>query len=310
MNNNTKVMITGVRGLVGSALLELLKNEGYINIIPVGRQECNLVDQKQTLEFIQDQKPDYIFHSAARVYGIMGNMCNKGLSFYDNAMININVVHGAYLAGIKKLTVMGTGCVYPYPSPSLPLKEEMIFSGRPHASENSYAQAKRAMLAMCEAYQESYDLDWAYIISCNLFGPNDKFDTEFGHVVPSLIKKFYDAKESGGKVVVWGDGTARRDFLYVKDAARASLEIMKNVSGACNMGSGQIYSIRQIVEMIAEITEMEDSIVWDTSKPNGQDYREYDLSKLDSTGYRTHWEIKQGLKETWNWYCENNVSST
>ena len=298
------IMVTGARGLVGSAFVELLQQQGYKNIISVGRQECNLVDQEQTLQFIQDHKPDHIFHSAARVYGIMGNMANKALSFYDNAMININVVHGAHLAGSKKITVMGTGCVYPYPSPSLPLQENMIFSGRPHESEDSYAQAKRAMLAMCEAYNESYGLAWAYIISCNLFGPNDKFDTEFGHVIPSLIKKFYDAKQYGGKVSVWGDGSAQRDFLYVKDAARAALAIMHNVEGACNMGNGTIYSISQIVDTIAKISNMEHAVEWDASKPNGQDYRSYDLSRLDDTGFSPQWPIEDGLRETWNWYCE------
>ena len=303
MHQTNKILITGAHGLVGSAFAELLKNQGYTNIIPIGRQECDLVNQQETLACIQDHKPDYIFHSAARVYGIMGNMSNKALSFYDNAMININVVHGAHLAGTKKITVMGTGCVYPYPSPALPLQEGMIFSGRPHESENSYAQAKRAMLAMCEAYQESYDLDWAYIISCNLFGPGDKFDTESGHVIPSLVKKFYDARQRGGKVSVWGNGSARRDFLYVKDAARAALAIMENIRGACNMGSGTVYSIKEIVETLAEIADMEHAIVWDATKPNGQDYRSYDLALLNATGFKPKWSIKEGLQETWDWYC-------
>ena len=303
MDKTAITMVTGARGLVGSAFVALLENEGYENIVPVGRQECDLVNQKHTLEFIQDHQPDYIFHSAARVYGIMGNMCNKALSFYDNAMINTNVIHGAYLAKTKKITVMGTGCVYPYPSPALPLQEDMIFSGRPHESENSYAQAKRAMLAMCEAYKESYNLDWAYVISCNLFGQNDKFDTEFGHVIPSLIKKFYDAKQTGGKVSVWGDGSAQRDFLYVKDAARAAMAIMENTDGPCNMGSGTVYSIKEIVKMIAKISDMEHAVEWDTSQPNGQDYRSYDLSRLDATGFTPKWTIEDGLKETWDGYC-------
>lgn len=303
MKKSSKILVTGARGLVGSAFVDLLKNEGYQNIIPVGRKECDLVDQKQTIEFIQDHRPVYIFHSAARVYGIIGNMCNKALSFYDNAMININVVYGAHLAGIKKITVMGTGCVYPYPSPALPLQEDMIFNGRPHESENSYAQAKRAMLAMCEAYKESHNLDWAYVISCNLFGANDKFDTKFGHVVPSLIKKFYDAKQNRGKVSVWGDGSAQRDFLYIKDAARAVLAIMENIDGTCNMGSGSVYSIKDIVEVIAKISGMEHAVEWDPTKPNGQDYRSYDLSRLNSINFVPKWTIEDGLQETWSWYC-------
>lgn len=305
MKNIEKVIVTGAQGLVGSAFVKLLASEGYTSIIPIGRQECDLVDQKQTLEFFQDHKPDYIFHCAAKVYGIMGNMCNKAKSFYENIMINTNVIQGAHLAGTKKITVMGTGCVYPYPSPSLPLKEDIIFNGRPHESEDSYAQAKRAMLAMCESYQESYDLDWAYVVSCNLFGPNDKFDAEFGHVVPALIKKFYDAKVQGKCAEVWGDGSAERDFLYVKDAAKAAIDIMQNLTGPVNIGSGSVYSIKQIVEHIADIANMQNSYQWDKNKPNGQDYRSYDLSKMESVGFKPEWSLRKGLEETWNWYCEN-----
>ncbi|USE39739.1 NAD-dependent epimerase/dehydratase family protein [Endozoicomonas sp. SCSIO W0465] len=305
MIKNRKILLTGSNGLVGYNLLNLLSNNGWKNIVPIERSQCDLTKQKETLELFQYHKPEYIFHCAAKVYGIMGNMCNKAQSFYENIMINTNVIQGAHLAGTKKITVMGTGCVYPYPSPSLLLKEDMIFNGRPHESENSYAQAKRAMLAMCEAYQESYDLDWAYVVSCNLFGPNDRFDTEFGHVIPSLIKKFYDAKIQGKCVDVWGDGSAKRDFLYVKDAARATIDIMQNLSGPVNIGSGSVYSIKQIVEYIADIANMKNSYQWDRKKPSGQDYRSYNLSKLDSIGFKPKWSLRKALEETWDWYCEN-----
>lgn len=304
MKPQDKILVTGSKGLVGSAVVDLLNSRGFDNVVSAGRDDCDLVDQSQTLDFIRRIEPDYIFHSAARVYGIMGNMNNKAQSFYDNVMINTNVLHGASLAGTKKITVMGTGCIYPYPSPGLPLKEDMVFFGRPHKSEDSYAQAKRAMLAMCEAYEESYDLNWSYIVSCNLFGPRDKFDTVNGHVVPSLIKKFYDAKLVGGEVIVWGDGSARRDFLYVKDAAAAAVAIMEHGKGPINIGSSSVYSIREIVEIIANIAEMQDAVIWDASKPNGQDFRSYDLGKLDKIGFKPQFSIEEGLRETWNWYCE------
>ncbi|TJZ77280.1 GDP-L-fucose synthase family protein [Chitiniphilus eburneus] len=302
MNFEDKILVTGAKGLVGSALVEHMRNEGYTNIIELGREDCDLVDSVATRKYFEAQRPDYVFHAAARVYGIMGNMKNKALSFYDNVMINTNVVDAANRVGVKKITVMGTGAVYPYPSPGLPLQENMIFFGEPHAAENSYAHAKRAMLAMLRAYEESYGLEWAYVVSCNLFGPRDKFDVEFGHVVPSLIKKFYDAKRAGGKVVVWGDGSAQRDFMYVKDTARVGLEIMKNINGPTNIGSGTVYRIRDIVEMIAEISNMTDQVVWDAEKPNGQDYRAYDLSKINSIGFNCQYSIRQGLEETWAWY--------
>lgn len=305
MKKDDKILITGARGLVGSALVEHLKQEGYQNLVEVGRDNCDLIDAAATRKFFEQSAPDYVFHAAARVYGIMGNMQNKALSFYDNVMINTNVVDASQKVGVKKITVMGTGAVYPYPSPGLPLREDMIFMGKPHPAEDSYAQAKRAMLAMLQAYQESYGMNWAYVVSCNLFGPRDKFDTEFGHVVPSLIKKFYDAKQSGSKVVVWGDGSAQRDFMYVKDTARVALAIMENLSGPVNIGSGNVLKIKDIVEMIADISDMTDRVVWDAAKPNGQDYRSYDLSKIQSIGFSCTYSIRQGLEDTWSWYARS-----
>ncbi len=305
MNLNEKILITGGKGLVGSALVEHLRNKGFSNVMALGRDDCDLTDTFSTRKYFEKHQPAYVFHAAARVYGIMGNMKNKALSFLDNVMINTNVVDAASRVGVKKITVMGTGAVYPYPSPGLPLKEDMIFMGEPHAAENSYAHAKRTMLAMLRAYEESYGMEWSYVVSCNLFGPRDKFDTEFGHVVPSLIKKFYDAKRCGEKVVVWGNGSAKRDFMYVKDAARVGLAIMQNINGPANIGSGTVYSISDIVEMIADITDMKDHVVWDETKPNGQDYRAYDLTKINSIGFNCQYAIRQGLEETWAWYAEN-----
>lgn len=305
MKSNERILVTGARGLVGSGLVEHLRAEGYTNVLELGRQDCDLTDTASTRAYFEKSQPAYVFHAAARVYGIMGNMKNKALSFYDNVMINTNVVDASQKVGVKKITVMGTGAVYPYPSPGLPLKEGMIFLGEPHPAENSYAHAKRAMLAMLRAYEESYGMEWAYVVSCNLFGPRDKFDTEFGHVVPSLIKKFFDAKRRGEKVVVWGNGSAKRDFMYVKDTARVGLAIMQNISGPANIGSGNVYSIRDIVDMIADIANMHDYVVWDETKPNGQDYRAYDLSRIGSIGFNCQYTIRQGLEETWAWYSAN-----
>jgi GDP-L-fucose synthase len=303
LQKTEKILVTGAGGLVGSALADHLRDEGYENVVLLRRDDCDLVDTRSVFALFDKTRPDHIFHAAARVYGIMGNMKNQGLSFYDNCMINTNVVEASRRAGVKKITVMGTGAVYPYPSPGLPLKEDMIFLGRPHPAESAYANAKRAMLAMLEAYQESYGLNWAYIVSCNLFGPRDKFDTEFGHVVPSLIKKFHDAKKTGTSVLVWGDGSAQRDFMYVKDTARVALTVMKDIHGPANIGSGRVFRIREIVETLAEIAGMSDRVDWDASKPNGQDYRAYDLTKITNAGFACKYSIRDGLQETWDWYC-------
>lgn len=305
MHKNDKIIVTGAKGLYGSAIVEHLLHQGYTNVLGIGRDDCDLIDMFATRRFFERERPDYVFHAAARVHGIMGSMQNKALSFYDNVMINTNVVDAAQKVGVKKITVIGTATIYPYPSPSLPLREEMIFMGEPHAAHSAYSHAKRAMLAMLMAYQESFDLQWAYIVSCNLFGPRDRFDTQFGNVVPSLLKKFYDAKKSGGDVVVWGDGSAQRDFIYIKDAARVALAVMDKINGAVNIGSGCVYKIRDIVEMIADISGVH-RVVWDASKPNGQDYRAYDLSKITDCGFKCDYTIKEGLQETWDWYQQTH----
>ncbi|PLX35244.1 MAG: GDP-fucose synthetase [Hyphomicrobiales bacterium] len=303
MDKTDRVLVTGANGLVGSAVVEHLTEQGYENVLEVSRQNCDLMDKAETEAVITGYRPNYIFHAAARVYGIMGNMKNRALSFHENILINTHVIHASHLAGARKITVMGTGAVYPYPSPRLPLVEDDIFLGRPHGAEESYAHAKRAALAMLEAYEADYGLEWAYVVSCNLFGPRDKFDIEFGHVVPSLIAKFYHAKETGGQVTVWGDGSAQRDFLFVNDCAAAVTRIMSAGRGPVNIGSGNVYRIRDIVDTLARITEMEDRIKWDATKPNGQDYRAYDLSRLSALGFDPAYSLEEGLRLTWDWYC-------
>jgi GDP-L-fucose synthase len=302
LNKTDRILVTGAAGLMGSALVDHLRAEGYENVIPLTRADCDLIDTSATFAEFERRRPDHVFHAAARVYGIGASLKNQGPLFYDNCMMNTNVVEASRRAGARKITVMGTGAVYPFPSPGLPLEEDMIFRGRPHPGHAGYSNAKLAMLAMLEAYQDSYGLEWAYIVSANLFGPRDRFDSETGNAVPSLIKKFYEAKTSGGAVTVWGDGSAQRDFVYIKDAARIALAVMSAIEGPVNMGSGQVYRIRDIVDALAEITDMSGRIEWDRSKPNGQAYRGYDLSKINNLGLKPDYSIREALKETWNWY--------
>jgi GDP-L-fucose synthase len=231
-------------------------------------------------------------------------MENKGVSFRDNVLINTNVIEACRLSGVKKIVAMGSGCVYPYPSPGLPLKEDMVWQGRPHESEDSYAHAKRAMLAQLIAYREQYGLPYAFVISGNLYGPHDKFDVEHGHVTPSLVRKFVEAKSSGGRVSVWGNGSARRDFIYCTDVARALVAIMHHIEGPVNMGSGRVHTIRDIVDELGRITGLTDRVDWDHTKPNGQDYREYDLSILQSTGFQPAISLREGLAVTVDWFTK------
>ena len=305
MKKDSKILITGGNGLVGYALKKVLNEQGYTNIFTPKSSEYDLSNMEQTLKMFAEIKPDYVFHNAARVYGIMGNMKNKGLSYLDNVLINTNTIEACRIFEIKKIVAMGSGCVYPYPSPGLPLEEDMMWMGMPHDSEDSYAISKRAMSMQLKAYKESYNTKSAFVISGNLYGPHDKFDEEFGHVTPALISKFYRAKENGDDIIVWGDGSAQRDFLFSYDVAQALINIMLHIEGPVNMGSGNVIKIKDIVDTLAEITELEDKIKWDASKPNGQDYRAYDLTKLKSTGFDAKYDLRKGLQITWDWFCEN-----
>lgn len=304
MKKTAKILVTGASGLVGTALVNILKKEGLENVKGVNTSSCDLRDFNQTIQLFNSYKPEYVFHSAATVYGILGNLSNKGKVFLENIMINTNTIEASRQVGVKKIVCMGTGAVYPFPPKSMPLKEEELWYGKPHPSEDSYAQAKRAMLAQLMAYNEAYNLKYAYVISCNLFGPNDRFNVEDAHVIPSLVKKFRKSQLSKTPVKVWGTGIAVRDFLYSAEAARALYLIMNTFEGSINIGSGEETSIKEIVEELCHITGVQD-VEWDSSKPDGQDRRMYDLSRLRKIGFTPEIPFKQALKETYNWFVNN-----
>ncbi|MDE2410465.1 MAG: NAD-dependent epimerase/dehydratase family protein [Sphingomonadales bacterium] len=305
IKDGDRILITGGRGLVGRALQERLADLNVEVIAPTS-DECNLVSTDETRAMFENSRPDLVFHLAARVYGIMGNMTNKGVSAYENIMINTNVVEASRIAGVRKIVGMGSGCVYPYPPPAEHLTEDMMFLGAPHHSEDSYAHSKRMLYAMLQAYHEQYGMDYAFVISGNLFGPHDSFDMFNGHVIPSLVHKFRDAAVSGGRVLAWGTGSAKRDFTYSKDVADALLAIMERGHGAINMGSGRVNAIRDIIEGLAEVSGIGmDRVDFDTSKPDGQEYRYYDVSKLFDLGFRPQVSLEDGLRATYSWFNDN-----
>jgi len=307
MDVNDRILVTGARGMVGGALCQYLKDMGHQDVIGIGREDCDLMNFSKTCKFFSDLKPDYVFHVAARVYGIMGNMNNKGKSYLENILINTHTVEASRLSGVKKFLAMGSGCVYPNISDRL-LQEDQIFDGQPHPSEDSYAHAKRAMLVQLNAYKEQYDFQSAFAISGNLYGPNDKFDEHEGHVIPALVKKFFDAQSKNEPVTIWGNGSAQRDFSFIDDTSAALYLIMKNLTGPVNMGSGNINAIRDIVEALVNITRYS-NIQWDETKPNGQPFRAYDLTRLKSTGFTPRYSLPEGLKKTYAWYCANNETA-
>lgn len=305
LDSNSRVLVTGGRGLVGQALRAKLKQMDVEVFAPTS-SEYDLTSPEQTNAMFEEIRPDLVFHMAARVYGIMGNMNNKGVSIYDNVMINTNVVESSRKFGVRKIVAMGSGCVYPYPPPAEHLTEDMMFMGPPHHSEDSYAHSKRLLFAMLDAYKHQYDMDYVFVISGNLFGPHDSFDIENGHVIPSLVSKFHAAAQSGTKVVPWGTGSAKRDFTYSSDVAEALVAMMQDGQGAMNMGSGNVHPIRDIIEALAEISGIGmDRVEFDTSKPDGQEYRYYDVTKLFDLGFRPQVGLRDGLEKTYEWFAEN-----
>jgi GDP-L-fucose synthase len=304
MNFTDKVLITGAKGLVGGALVRELTQQGHTDLVPIGKNSCNLLVFEDVRKLFATHRPKYVFHAAAQVYGILGNMENMGKAFLNNVLINTNVIEVCREFEVKKIVALGTIAAYPHEFGQNPIKEEIIFNGRPHVSEQAYAQAKRAMLAQLEAYKISYGLDYAFAISTNLYGEGDRFHKEWAHVIPSLIQKFHEAKAAHEPVRVWGDGSSTRDFLHVSDAARALILIMHHLQGAVNVASGALTQIKAVVSMLQKITNHDD-VAWDVSKPMGQTLRQFDVSKLLGIGFTPQIEMKDGLAHLYDWYGRN-----
>jgi GDP-L-fucose synthase len=304
-----KILITGASGLVGANLVHYLRDAGFRNIVASGKKDCDLLDRSAVLTYFKEMRPTYVFHLAAFVNGIMGNINNQAEAYLLNTLINTHVIEACHTADVKKVVAMGSVAMYPNPLPCNPLREEVLLQGIPHGSEYGYAMAKRGLLAQLDTYSENYGMQFALVLSTNLFGPHDRFNTETGHVIPSIVKKFYDAKINGTEVVIWGDGSAQRDFLYVKDATRGLLMIMDNVTGTINLASGITRRIEEAVDILAKYTDLEECVVWDSYKPNGQIYRAYDISKLNKIGFQTLYPFKEALEETYDWYALNAANA-
>lgn len=301
-SEESRILITGARGLLGGAIARQLRDSCAATVLEPSRDEMDLIDFPAVRYYFESERPTHVFHAAAKVFGIGGNMQFPGEMYYTNSTINSNVIEAARLVGVAKLTCIGTGAVYPVSLDGQLLEERQVWDGPPHGAEWAYAQAKRGMLAQLIAYEQQWGLPYSYSICGNLFGPNDLFDINYGHVIPSLIAKFHRAYSSGGPVSIWGTGIAVRDFSYVDDAARAIIESHLKLTGPVNIASGHIHSIREIVEILDELTGKRLKIEWDTSKPDGQGRRFYDLSKLGSIGFVPNESLASGLSKTWDWY--------
>lgn len=304
ISKSSRILITGGTGLVGRALAEGLRSEKFTNIVSVGSRDCDLRDGVAVARLFSDVAPDYVFHMAARVHGIGGNLRYKSDILVDNVLINTNVIEYARRVGVKKIVAMGSGCVYPELKGQEELFEEQVWGGPPHPSEDSYAHSKRLMLAQLDAAREQYGLSSAFVISGNLYGPHDSFNAEEGHVIPSLVAKFFKASREGTPVRVWGSGIAIRDFSYSADTSAALMAIFQNLEGAVNMGSGMRHPIRHIVDELQKLSGA--SVEWDHTKPDGQLVRYYNLDKLASIGYSAKVGLREGLRRTYDWYVSNS----
>ena len=302
-----RILVTGSGGVLGSAIVRLLQSHGVPHLTPT-RAQCDLLDAGAVRATWEHFKPTVVLHLAGWVAGVQGNLSFAGRAFYENTCINVNVIEASRLAGVRKIVAAGTTAVYS-DEIALPMREADIWRGAPHGSEAAYAHSKRAMLAQLEAYRTQYGIDFGYMICTNLYGPGDRFDEKYGHVVPSLIARFQRAAElEQPEIVIWGDGTPTRDFLFSDDAACAFLTVAETGQGAFNTATGSTVTIRELVEVLRLVSGYRGEVVWDTTKPKGQQARSYDNSRLLQLGWAPETVLQKGIVQSFEWY-QRNISS-
>lgn len=287
--------------MVGSAILRKLEYEGYSNIVTRVSGEMDLRQQTEVNEFFRKEKPDYVFLAAAKVGGILANNTYRAEFLYDNLMMEANVIHAAYLNGVKKLMFLGSSCIYPKMAPQ-PLKEEYLLTGELEPTNEPYAIAKIAGIKLCDAYRSQYGCNFISVMPTNLYGPNDNYDLEKSHVLPALIRKFHEAKKNQApEVVLWGTGTPLREFLHVDDLADACFYLMKtfNEPGLVNIGTGTDIAIKDLALLVKNIVGYEGRIVHDLSKPDGTPRKLMDVSKLNNAGWKASIGLEEGIREVY-----------
>jgi GDP-L-fucose synthase len=297
MEKNAKIYVAGHRGMVGSALVRLLKKEGYTNILTTTSSEVNLVSQAETKAFFERERPDYVFVAAAKVGGIQANNIYRADFLYENLMIECNTIHSAFETGVKKLLFLGSTCIYPKMAPQ-PLKEEYLLSGYLEDTNEPYAIAKIAGIKLCESYTRQHGSDFISAMPTNLYGPNDNYDLNNSHVLPALIRKFHEAKINGAEeVVIWGSGTPMREFLHVDDLAAGCYFLMKNYSGIglLNIGTGEDIAIKDLALLIKEIVGFEGKLTLDSSKPDGTPRKLTDCTRIHDLGWKHQIELREGI---------------
>lgn len=310
MNKDSKIYIAGHRGMVGSALVRVLEQNGYNNFVLRTSKELNLTDQLAVKEFFESEKPEYVFLAAAKVGGIVANNTYRAEFIYENLMIQNNVIHNSYLSGVKKLMFLGSSCIYPKNAPQ-PLKEEYLLTGLLEPTNEPYAIAKIAGIKMCEAYRDQYGCNFISVMPTNLYGPNDNYDLNNSHVLPALLRKFIEAKNNGdNSVTLWGTGTPLREFLHVDDLASACLFLMKsyNEKEFLNIGVGEDISILDLAILVKTIVGFEGDIVLDQSKPDGTPRKLMDVSRLSNLGWKAGLNLKNGISVVFDEIKNNKLN--
>ena len=307
MDKNKKIYIAGHRGLVGSALIRRLEHGGYSNLITRTHAELDLLDQKAVHQFMLDEKPDYIFLAAAKVGGIHANNELRADFIYMNMVIETNVVHAAYKAGVSSLMFLGSSCIYPRECPQ-PMKEEYLLTGPLEQTNEPYAIAKIAGIKLCESFNRQYGTKYISVMPTNLYGPNDNFDLQSSHVLPALMRKIHEAKINGdASVPVWGTGNPMREFLHVDDMADGCVFLMeKDIGdGIYNIGTGIDLTIREAAETIKEVVGYKGEFSFDTNMPDGTLRKLLDVSRMAELGWKANYSLKEGLAQTYQWYMGN-----
>jgi GDP-L-fucose synthase len=299
------IVVTGGNGFLGRAVVEKLRSRGNENIVVPRSREHDLRKESDIRRLFDAARPKMVIHLAAVVGGIGANRENPGKFFYDNAVMGIQLMELSRQYDVEKFVAVGTICAYPKFTP-VPFKEDDLWNGYPEETNAPYGLAKKMMLVQAQAYRQQYGFNAIYLLPVNLYGPGDNFDPSSSHVIPALIKKCFDAKQRGEKeIVVWGDGSATREFLYVDDAAAGIVLAAENFSGPepVNLGAGFEISIKDLIHLIVKLTKYDGAIVWDTSKPNGQPRRNLDVSRATlEFGFRATTGFEYGLSKTIAWY--------
>ena len=294
MQPNAKIFVAGHRGMVGSAIVRRLQSAGYSHVITRSRSELDLLNQQAVHDFMQAEKPDYLFIAAAKVGGINANNVYRADFLYQNLVIETNLIHSAHVAGVQRLMFLGSSCIYPKLAPQ-PLKEDYLLTGPLEPTNEPYAIAKIAGIKLCEAYNHQYGRQYVSVMPTNLYGPNDNYDLNNSHVLPALIRKAHEAKWRGDDaLVVWGTGTPMREFLYADDLADACVYLMEQGYDGplVNIGTGVDVTIRELAEIVVDVVGFKGKLVFDTSKPDGTPRKLMDVGRLADLG----WVAKTGLK--------------